>query len=546
MAIVENQKIKVKWGSKNKQHFLSLGYKFTKMFEEFEVDALHLTDQTKHVIDVYCDNCRVKFSTRNDTYKYRINNNIKINCKNCKDKLNGLNMIKRGKELDKLSIYKEILSGKRKTFPNCYFSNITLEEAKSLVSHMVEMMIDANELKSLQDVPKMVDKKAFLKYRLTPISDSFGLSDILTSAFNGEFEPWKFNRVPKNFWRNIDNVKWAVDWLIEEMIKDERIEKFEDIARFKGMKKILSDYGLGSLITYYSGSFSKVLITAYPETFKEWNLPVHKNFYKNELSKEKVLTWFFDELHKDGVIKTEDDVPKVISRELFERYGLLSFLTHCFNLSIYSAVNYKFPNKWKHWEITRVPQKYWSDPKNVREAYEWLVNKIIESGEVNSVSELHNIRLKDFFEAYSLTTLYSMYDSEFILGLIYPQYKFNKQNISIDGTKLLSKPEKLIHDYLITKYNKVKRPTYKSRNLFHNVKHNESYIPDWIINDNIIVEYFGLMGDRGDIWQEYQHKTKRKVEFYESLDKYHFIALYPEDINNLKIKLSSKIDKIVS
>ena len=35
--------VKVKWGTNNRKYYIDLGYKFTKMGDEFEVKVEHLT-----------------------------------------------------------------------------------------------------------------------------------------------------------------------------------------------------------------------------------------------------------------------------------------------------------------------------------------------------------------------------------------------------------------------------------------------------------------------------------------------------------------------
>ena len=61
--------------------------------------------------------------------------------------------------------------------------------------------------------------------------------------------------------------------------------------------------------------------------------------------------------------------------------------------------------------------------------------------------------------------------------------------------------------------------------------------PDFIIhnNKNIIVEYFGLYVEdfkNSKILKSYHDKTKRKINFFNNLQVYNFIDLYPEDLKN--------------
>lgn len=53
----ENQKIKIKWHNHNKQHYIDLGYQYTKRGDEFEVNAEDLSHGSKVKVIVVCDYC---------------------------------------------------------------------------------------------------------------------------------------------------------------------------------------------------------------------------------------------------------------------------------------------------------------------------------------------------------------------------------------------------------------------------------------------------------------------------------------------------------
>lgn len=75
-------------------------------------------------------------------------------------------------------------------------------------------------------------------------------------------------------------------------------------------------------------------------------------------------------------------------------------------------------------------------------------------------------------------------------------------------------------------------------------KYNRYYIPDFIINKDIIVEYYGLYTGKksnSKIINNYNIKTHKKNAYYNSLKDYSFIAIYPEDLKN---NFSGVFDKI--
>lgn len=76
----------VKWNSRNKSHYLSKGYKFTKMGDEFEVNIDDLTNGTNVSVDVKCDYCHKHYEKRWNRYlmENEKSNIHKDACDNCK------------------------------------------------------------------------------------------------------------------------------------------------------------------------------------------------------------------------------------------------------------------------------------------------------------------------------------------------------------------------------------------------------------------------------------------------------------------------------
>ena len=73
--------------------------------------------------------------------------------------------------------------------------------------------------------------------------------------------------------------------------------------------------------------------------------------------------------------------------------------------------------------------------------------------------------------------------------------------------------------------------------LYTNGKYNERYIPDFYINTNdkiVLIEFFGMYkpNNPSQIFKDYCEKTKRKIEYFNSLENVYFIPLFPKDLNN--------------
>lgn len=60
--------VKIRWNAKIKKHYENLGYKFTKMKDEFDVNVCDLTDGSSALVETTCDYCGRKSSLQWQTY----------------------------------------------------------------------------------------------------------------------------------------------------------------------------------------------------------------------------------------------------------------------------------------------------------------------------------------------------------------------------------------------------------------------------------------------------------------------------------------------
>lgn len=79
----ENQLIKVKWHSSNKQYFVNLGIPFTKIGDEFEVPAKLLPLKSSMKVVCICDYCGKDYVTTYAIYN-KSKERGKLSCKKCK------------------------------------------------------------------------------------------------------------------------------------------------------------------------------------------------------------------------------------------------------------------------------------------------------------------------------------------------------------------------------------------------------------------------------------------------------------------------------
>jgi hypothetical protein len=117
--------------------------------------------------------------------------------------------------------------------------------------------------------------------------------------------------------------------------------------------------------------------------------------------------------------------------------------------------------------------------------------------------------------------------------------KYGKRNCKgADGKFYDSREEALVANALFEsglKYHKNTKYFYYNES--------EYFIPDFVVGDNVIVEYFGLIRkgckSSWSIVRVYKERWQRKLKYFVDRPEIKFVALYPEDLESSKV-----IDKI--
>lgn len=96
------------------------------------------------------------------------------------------------------------------------------------------------------EIPLKINFRFFKDQRLLGILDSFGDSpyQVINSVYPGQYQPWEFANVPINYWKNPDNIKQALDWLLFQKLG---FSTYED-ALLKIKKKDFYQYRFNGLI----------------------------------------------------------------------------------------------------------------------------------------------------------------------------------------------------------------------------------------------------------------------------------------------------------
>lgn len=367
--------------------------------------------------------------------------------------------------------------------------------------------------------------------------------------------PWKFKGVAKGFWNSIENRTSAVKWLIEELLINKTIDNVNDLPS-KLRQKHFKDYGLSGLSNYMVDNKENVydlLNVMYPNKWDLKDFIYLKKGYKamtDDESKYFIRDLFINKLN----YKTREDFMS-ITQKTFKEQNLDAFLRKKYNASPSECIMDCFPEyEFSEWEFSKVKFGYWQDKNNRIAALKNLIeNKLkLKTEEIPSVIsykflENYFYKFRVVLDKYYKSNIFSW------INEVYPDV-FKESNfyekICIDGTKVTSKEELLIHNFFVENLNNEIKYIGNNRNfLFENKKCNENYIPDWIFDKSVIVEYFGLyrIGHNHELIKLYTEKTNRKVEYFSNYCKenpeYKFIPIFPDDLKSsfkgLKEKLAS-------
>lgn len=88
--LVKNQMIEVKWNNRNRKHYESLGYKFTKTSDKFLVHAEDLMFGSNQLVEVQCDFCGKIITKKMHTYNVQHHPKYGDCCCQCQPKKNKL------------------------------------------------------------------------------------------------------------------------------------------------------------------------------------------------------------------------------------------------------------------------------------------------------------------------------------------------------------------------------------------------------------------------------------------------------------------------
>jgi hypothetical protein len=299
-----------------------------------------------------------------------------------------------------------------------------------------------------------------------------------------------------------------------------------------------------SLLRIYNGSIFQFVNAAYPDLFKPWDfITVGRKYWQSKENRIEAVKWLVNQLLKDKVINTIDEIPRKVNAVTFKEYGLFYMLDYYEHL--YYVFNEVYPNKFYEWQYMYLPEGYINDKNNRTKCLKELVELYLKL-DINNIPKVFSYEYFNRFHdnAYGFifkTILDSYYDNLYdYVNEVYPNV-FNKKDfpyknhyITLDNIKVRSEPERMLH------------------HLFMNLKLNYKYgdsvgminingvnvLPDWYIYNSdkiVLVEYYGML-DMNGVDFGYKDKYAQKEQLYRQLcddnNKYEYLPLHIDDMYN--------------
>lgn len=365
--------------------------------------------------------------------------------------------------------------------------------------------------------------------------------EVLKQRFN-DIQLGIIKRFNNGTFSSENNRKYLLQLFIEKLFEDNIILSIDDIPKIVNYK-LFQKYKIHKMLGgHFDGSFVKAMMFLYPNKWNSWefnNSHVPNNTWNDE---NNVISAVRDMVLNKIKIDSFEDIFKIGEKD-FYKYNLPSILNY-YNFNTTKILQLSFPEYYlPAWKFNRVAKGYWGIKENRISALKELIENELNLSEKDIPKVITSLFIKFNYPKFSYP--YKNYYNNWFLWVneIYPN-KFKPkdfiENIGKDGTKLASREEVLIHDLLLDNFQDIVyfENTNDNSVKLYDSECNQSYVPDWILDDKIIIEHFGLYApDRPTKFsQKYNLKTKNKIVFYakycEENSQYFFIPLYTEDLKN--------------
>jgi len=210
---------------------------------------------------------------------------------------------------------------------------------------------------------------------------------------------WDYkNRVPKGFFKNINNQKKYMNWLSKQL----GYTKIEDW--YKITTKDFKNNNGSYLTTKYKGFKNLIKSIFNNYNWLDWKFNVTVvGFWKNLDNQKIFMNWLGIEL---GYTKIEDWY-KISYKEIINNYGS-RLLGKFYNNSPIKLIKTIYSNeKWLEWKFLQVPQGFWKNLDNQKKYMKWLSKQL----GYTKIEDWYKIKRKDFINNYGYGLLSHHYNT---------------------------------------------------------------------------------------------------------------------------------------
>ena len=285
-----------------------------------------------------------------------------------------------------------------------------------------------NELKfkNMEDWYKINTDSFYNNHGTTLLYLNKGCPQNLIKKYYPKYDwiPWKFERVPKNFWSDVNNQRKYTDWLFNEL-------KFKNMEDWYNINQEIIQNNFGaSVLNYYKGSPQKMLEKIYSEI--KWipykfNLP--KGFWKDINNQKEYMDWLFKELKYEK----EEDWYKLQRYMLNENYG--STLKNIYR-TIYELISSVYPKiDWIPYKFNKLPSRF----LNKFENHKKIIDFFEKEYNIKKEEDWYNINRENFRQSGLISLLHTRHYSglEDLLSKIYPDYKWDTTKFPCYKTEII-------------------------------------------------------------------------------------------------------------
>ncbi|MGH0803511.1 hypothetical protein ACQVTZ_26810 [Bacillus cereus] len=175
-------------------------------------------------------------------------------------------------------------------------------------------------------------------------------------------------RFPRHTWNediNFDLSRRVTKYLIEHVLQWDL-----DNIREGWSQKLIQKMKLTTVLSKYNSSPYAMLIDAFPNCLKEWELRMTPiNFWTISKALE-ALRWTIEEKEK----LTNEQLLSLYGKNWLKRHKLISPCSMFWNDNPYAYLNALYPNQFKGWQLSVVSKSFWTKQKAL-EISQWTIEE---------------------------------------------------------------------------------------------------------------------------------------------------------------------------